>query len=969
MSDKNAKHRSTSPAISAVTSCVTPSTEGVYSGDLVNGKRHGKGTLKYPNGDIYQGSFSLGFASGRGSFAFRSECKPVSHWWREGLAAQILVPEVSSVTDEDRLRGSSVQLFLAQSSSWKSLVASLQAPPPTVWTLQTLSYLVLRRLAMPDPLPVLKHCCGIDPVSSGLVLSMPDTLTGQYLGLHQAVLASGVLERVVEMLLRTGTDVTRERAQELAEKLLACRKPAVDSVIGILCKLRDALQQKDITKAFRHELMAAACKAVGMFKKSCHTVYPALEAVIEKIETLRFDGTVKEVSKILQPLPALLQEQRQLGLSLPFLNSAIEEVRAALAPQCTSDRCTFCVKLVSDICTLCVADIISQRIERLKSWRKIIDSVIPLVTPEQAARKAGPAGFCLDMTDIILATSYELLGMAGNLQQTIGQRQNWDFSPQIQTFIEHAEETVRTITKKPATRPAPLLRSGAKGGSSVLPSHKLKISVIALNKDVVGLINSGSWGLLSDLFNSCDMTIHNYAARLLATIVFPWDMVVPEDGRHAQLICPEDVCGKLVGVLVLHAVQGTMNPALMHDSLKLLCRLVASDSMKRVLVRESYGGETWLCKLSQLLTGTPQTCAGAVRVLAITASVCQFRQEIFDCVKYSPLARLASDPIPEGDAETERRRTIQTLAAQTLGYLSSIRECVKAIQEQGVLSKVFDFARTGDISMHYDIPYEDLTFGEVIGRGMYAEVRRAKWRGLDVAAKVFNEGSMTFRLEDFMLEVAVMSVAQHPNVLKLHGAVMHRSRTEESQFILVTELVENGSLQRMLSKTGPLSVDKILKYAMDMASGMAYLHSLEMVHRDLKSANVLVTLDDRIKIADFGLSRAVSRLSMTPGVGTPKWEAPECFMLGQYTTAADVYSFAIVVWEMITAKEPYEDIHDLFALKTAVVDKKKRPEIPSTCPSWLSEMLKVCWAASASRRPSFQAIFERLEGTRAHLKK
>jgi len=115
-----------------------------------------------------------------------------------------------------------------------------------------------------------------------------------------------------------------------------------------------------------------------------------------------------------------------------------------------------------------------------------------------------------------------------------------------------------------------------------------------------------------------------------------------------------------------------------------------------------------------------------------------------------------------------------------------------------------------------------------------------------------------------------------------------------------------------------------------------------------------------VKVCDLGLSRMVTDMSMTMCAGTPKWEAPETLESGNYTTSADVYSFGIVLWEMLTAQEPYSDIRTIFELKKQICDKKRRPDIPATCPPWLRELMKACWNPTPKKRPTFDQIVERL---------
>ena len=120
------------------------------------------------------------------------------------------------------------------------------------------------------------------------------------------------------------------------------------------------------------------------------------------------------------------------------------------------------------------------------------------------------------------------------------------------------------------------------------------------------------------------------------------------------------------------------------------------------------------------------------------------------------------------------------------------------------------------------------------------QVYTGQYNHHDVAIKVFSESSFAFRLEDFYREVAIMSMISHPNVVRFEGACIEQRRDEEGVFMIVTELMHQGSLKSVVERS-PLTYDKVFKYALEIAEGMIFLHSFDIIHRDLKSENVLVS--------------------------------------------------------------------------------------------------------------------------------
>jgi len=160
-----------------------------------------------------------------------------------------------------------------------------------------------------------------------------------------------------------------------------------------------------------------------------------------------------------------------------------------------------------------------------------------------------------------------------------------------------------------------------------------------------------------------------------------------------------------------------------------------------------------------------------------------------------------------------------------------------------------------------------------------------------------------------------------------------------------------------------MSFARKLKFALDAARGMLYLHVSNPVilHRDLKSDNLLVARDWTVKVGDFGLTRFLSEKKAMTQVGTPMWMAPEIIIGKQYTEKADVYAFGIILWEILTRLEPYEDKEPM-QIVVEVVNDGLRPTIPDEHKnSPLVPLMKDCWHQDPDQRPAFNIIVDRLQ--------
>jgi len=157
--------------------------------------------------------------------------------------------------------------------------------------------------------------------------------------------------------------------------------------------------------------------------------------------------------------------------------------------------------------------------------------------------------------------------------------------------------------------------------------------------------------------------------------------------------------------------------------------------------------------------------------------------------------------------------------------------------------------------------------------------------------------------------------------------------------------------------------------AVDTAKGVSFLHCHKpaIIHRDLKSPNVLLDSTRRSKVCDFGLARNQTAVSMTAQVGTFQWMAPEVIGSNHYTEKADVYSFGVIMWELVSRKVPYQGMNAA-QVSVAVYTKGLRPDIPESTPRPFADLIQECWHQDPNLRPPFLSILERLKQIRTLMK-
>ncbi|GAV70848.1 Pkinase_Tyr domain-containing protein/PAS_9 domain-containing protein [Cephalotus follicularis] len=262
--------------------------------------------------------------------------------------------------------------------------------------------------------------------------------------------------------------------------------------------------------------------------------------------------------------------------------------------------------------------------------------------------------------------------------------------------------------------------------------------------------------------------------------------------------------------------------------------------------------------------------------------------------------------------------------------------------------------------LDYEILWEDLTIGEQIGQGSCGTVYHGLWYGSDVAVKVFSKQEYSDDvIQSFRQEVSLMKRLRHPNVLLFMGAV-----TSPQRLCIVTEFLPRGSLFRLLQRnTTKLDWRRRIHMALDIARGVNYLHHCNppIIHRDLKSSNLLVDKNWTVKVGDFGLSRLKHETFLTTktGRGTPQWMAPEVLRNEPSDEKSDVYSFGVILWELATEKIPWDNLNSMQVIG-AVGFMNQRLEIPKHVdPQWAS-IIESCWHSDLHCRSTFQELLEKL---------
>ncbi|KAI4297813.1 hypothetical protein L6164_037678 [Bauhinia variegata] len=258
----------------------------------------------------------------------------------------------------------------------------------------------------------------------------------------------------------------------------------------------------------------------------------------------------------------------------------------------------------------------------------------------------------------------------------------------------------------------------------------------------------------------------------------------------------------------------------------------------------------------------------------------------------------------------------------------------------------------------WEINPKHLVYGTQIASGSYGELFKGTYCSQEVAIKVLKAERVDSDMQkEFSQEVYIMRKVRHKNVVQFIGAC-----TKHPNLCIVTEFMAGGSVYDYLHKQkGVFKFPSLLKVAIDVSKGMNYLHQNNIIHRDLKAANLLMDENWIVKVADFGVARVKAQSGvMTAETGTYRWMAPEVIEHKPYDHKADVFSFGVVLWELLTGKLPYEYLTPLQAA-IGVVQRSLRPTIPKNTHPKFAELLERCWQKDPALRPDFSEIIEILK--------
>ncbi|XP_023491961.2 protein-tyrosine kinase 2-beta isoform X3 [Equus caballus] len=258
----------------------------------------------------------------------------------------------------------------------------------------------------------------------------------------------------------------------------------------------------------------------------------------------------------------------------------------------------------------------------------------------------------------------------------------------------------------------------------------------------------------------------------------------------------------------------------------------------------------------------------------------------------------------------------------------------------------------------YGIAREDVVLSRILGEGFFGEVYEGvytnhKGEKINVAVKTCKKDCTLDNKEKFMSEAVIMKNLDHPHIVKLIGII------EEEPTWIIMELYPFGELGHYLERNkNSLKVLTLVLYSLQICKAMAYLESINCVHRDIAVRNILVASANCVKLGDFGLSRYIEEEEYYKASVTRlpiKWMAPESINFRRFTTASDVWMFAVCMWEILSfGKQPFFWLENKDVI--GVLEKGDRLPKPDLCPPILYTLMTRCWDYDPSERPRFTEL-------------
>uniref|UniRef100_A0A674EGF1 mitogen-activated protein kinase kinase kinase n=1 Tax=Salmo trutta TaxID=8032 RepID=A0A674EGF1_SALTR len=273
------------------------------------------------------------------------------------------------------------------------------------------------------------------------------------------------------------------------------------------------------------------------------------------------------------------------------------------------------------------------------------------------------------------------------------------------------------------------------------------------------------------------------------------------------------------------------------------------------------------------------------------------------------------------------------------GFLEGLFGCLKPVWT--MIGKAYSTEHKHNQEESWEVPFEEISDLQWVGSGAQGAVFLGKFHGEDVAVKKVRDIKET--------EIKHLRKLKHPNIITFNYCSLDQG------------ICTQGQLYEVLRAGRNITPSLLIDWAMGIAGGMNYLHLHKIIHRDLKSPNMLITHDDLVKISDFGTSKELFDKSMKMSfAGTVAWMAPEVIRNEPVSEKVDIWSFGVVLWEMLTGEVPYKDV-DSSAIIWGVGNNSLNLPIPKSCPDGFKILLRQCWNCKPRNRPSFRQILLHLD--------
>uniref|UniRef100_A0A8C7H7L8 mitogen-activated protein kinase kinase kinase n=1 Tax=Oncorhynchus kisutch TaxID=8019 RepID=A0A8C7H7L8_ONCKI len=322
----------------------------------------------------------------------------------------------------------------------------------------------------------------------------------------------------------------------------------------------------------------------------------------------------------------------------------------------------------------------------------------------------------------------------------------------------------------------------------------------------------------------------------------------------------------------------------------------------------------------------------------------QFHNGEHTCGGHSPTPR----------AVRSQAEDVRLLSGGSGGFLEGLFGCLKPVWT--MIGKAYSTEHKHNLEELWEVPFEDISELQWVGSGAQGAVFLGKLHGQEVAVKKVRDIKET--------DIRHLRKLKHPNIITFKGIC-----TQAPCYCILMEncYCAQGQLYEVLRAGRNITPSLLIDWAMGMAGGMNYLHLHKIIHRDLKSPNMLITYDDAVKISDFGTSKEMSDKSTKMSfAGTVAWMAPEVIRNEPVSEKVDIWSFGVVLWEMLTGEVPYKDV-DSSAIIWGVGNNSLNLPVPESCPDGFKILLRQCWSSKPRNRPSFRQILLHLDIASADL--